>query len=160
MTGARGGALVLSSAPIAVPCRACDGWNEFVLEDYASGPALVRRFAARRGVRLAGAEDVLAAAASGDVAAAEIVASAAAALGSAIAWLVNVLDPHGVVIGGGLGLAPGLVPGSRDFRRARPRLESGSPRPPHRAGGAGRRRRADRRGVDGRPDRRTCAFRR
>ena len=33
--------------------------------------------------------------------------SGAAALGATIAWLVNVLDPEAVVIGGGLGLSEG-----------------------------------------------------
>ena len=49
------------------------------------------------------AEDVLAAA--GDQ---PIVDAAASALGRELARLVNALDPEAVVIGGGLGLAPGF----------------------------------------------------
>jgi glucokinase len=49
---------------------------------------------------------------SGDAEARHIVDTAGAALGAAIARLVNVLDPHAVVIGGGLGLVEGL------YRRA------------------------------------------
>jgi glucokinase len=37
----------------------------------------------------------------------QIVETAADALGSSLGWLVNVLDPEAIVIGGGLGLAPG-----------------------------------------------------
>jgi predicted NBD/HSP70 family sugar kinase len=37
----------------------------------------------------------------------QIVDSAADALGSSIGWLVNVLDPEAIVVGGGLGLAQG-----------------------------------------------------
>jgi glucokinase len=51
---------------------------------------------------------VLALAASGDAEARAVVESAGAALGAAIAQLVNVLDPEAVVIGGGLGSVEGL----------------------------------------------------
>jgi glucokinase len=51
---------------------------------------------------------VLAAAATGDDQAAEIVRSAGEALGNSVGFFVNVLDPGAVVVGGGLGLAGGL----------------------------------------------------
>jgi predicted NBD/HSP70 family sugar kinase len=35
LAGARGGALVLSSGSLGVPCAECSAWTEFVLEDYA-----------------------------------------------------------------------------------------------------------------------------
>jgi glucokinase len=105
--GARGGALVLASGPLTVPCPRCGALTSFVLEDYASGRAIAARFAAARGEPAAGAETALAAAAAGDVAAQEIVTTAAETLGSAIGWLVNVADPAAVVVGGGLGSAPG-----------------------------------------------------
>ena len=107
LTGARGGALVLSSGSLGVPCAECSAWTEFVLEDYASGPALARRYAAATGRAIEGAEVVLAAANAGESAAVQIVDSAADALGSSLGWLVNVLDPEAIVIGGGLGLALG-----------------------------------------------------
>ena len=44
---------------------------------------------------------------TGEPAAVQIVDSAADALGSSLGWLVNVLDPEAIVVGGGLGLAPG-----------------------------------------------------
>ncbi len=107
LAGARGGALVLSSGSLGVPCAECSAWTEFVLEDYASGPALARRYAAASGRDVEGAEMVIAAANEGDPTAAQIVDSAADALGSSLGWLVNVLDPEAILIGGGLGLARG-----------------------------------------------------
>jgi glucokinase len=107
LVGARGGALVLSSGSLGVPCPECSNWTEFVLENYASGPALARRYAEATNRPVSGAEEVLAAANTGEPAATQIVDSAADALGSALGWLVNVIDPEAIVVGGGLGLAPG-----------------------------------------------------
>jgi glucokinase len=107
LVGARGGALVLSSGSLGVPCPECSTWTEFVLEDYASGPALARRYAAASSRVVEGAETVLAAANAGEPSALQIVDSAADALGSSLGWLVNVLDPEASVSGGGLGLARG-----------------------------------------------------
>jgi glucokinase len=99
--GARGNALILASSPLTTTCTACGTTLRPVLEEFASGPALAARFGAERG------EDVLAAAAAGDQAALAVVESAGAALGVSVAWLVNVLDPQAIVVGGGLGLAGG-----------------------------------------------------
>lgn len=109
LVGARGGALVLSTGPLGMPCGSCGAWRDFILEDFASGRALAERYAAatNRDVATTSAQDVLAAAAAGDGEAIAIVDSAADALGSALGWLVNVLDPEALVIGGGLGLASG-----------------------------------------------------
>lgn len=121
LVGARGGALVLSTGPLGMPCGSCGAWREFILEDFASGRALAERYGAATncaagivtdtnadtGTDRISAHDVLAAATSGDRDAIAIVDSAAEALGSALGWLVNVLDPEALVIGGGLGLAPG-----------------------------------------------------
>jgi glucokinase len=107
LAGARGGALVLSSGTLGVPCPACSNWTEFVLETYASGPAIAQRYAAATGQTVVGAETVIAAANESEPLAVEIVDSAANALGSSVGWLVNVLDPEAVVIGGGLGIAQG-----------------------------------------------------
>jgi glucokinase len=73
-----------------------------VLEEVASGPALAASFNVGR------AEDVLSAAERGDPGAVRAVRDAAEALGSGVGWLVNVLDPEAIVVGGGLGLAGGL----------------------------------------------------
>ena len=105
--GARGATGTMASGPLP-------GFNEAdtktllpSLEQIAAGPALVSRFQAVHGAAQC-AEDVLAAAARGNEAAAKVVRSGAAALGASIGGLVNVLDPEMVVLGGGLGLSEGL----------------------------------------------------
>jgi glucokinase len=107
LVGARGGAMVLTSGSLAFPCPGCGAANDFVLEEYASGPALARRYFEATAQEARDAETVTAAANAGDPVAREIVDSATAALGSAIGWLVNVLDPEAVVVGGGIGLSGG-----------------------------------------------------
>jgi glucokinase len=47
-----------------------------------------------------------------------VLESAGLALGSSVAWLVNLLDPEAVIVGGGLGLAEG--PYWDSFARALP----------------------------------------
>lgn len=100
--GARGNALVLATGSLSFVCAHCGQSNDFVLEDVASGPALAARYGASR------AEEVLEAANDGDPRAIKLVRDAGAALGNAVAWMANVLDPQAIVVGGGLGLAGGL----------------------------------------------------
>jgi predicted NBD/HSP70 family sugar kinase len=69
---------------------------------------LVARYNQQRAAPLARAEDVISAAAEGDPVAVAVVDTAASSLGATIALLVNVLDPEAVIVGGGLGAAPGL----------------------------------------------------
>ncbi|MEN9938684.1 MAG: hypothetical protein RLZZ387_5263 [Chloroflexota bacterium] len=107
LAGARGNALVLASSPTTVVCERCGTVNRPVLEEYASGPALVARYNRDYGGHAARGEDVLAAMEAGDAHASLVVTSAGAALGVALGWLVNVLDPEAVVVGGGLGAAGG-----------------------------------------------------
>jgi glucokinase len=107
IVGARGGAVVFASGTLAVPCGQPGEWAAFSLEQYASGQAIARRYRDATGAPVTEARPVVAAAERGDGAAIEIVESAATALGSALGWLVNLLDPDAIVIGGGLGLAPG-----------------------------------------------------
>jgi glucokinase len=125
--GARGNALVLATGPISVP-----GAPPFVLEAFASGSAVAQRYVAGSaqsarsmyaeallGAGSAKAEEVFEAATRGDEHAIEILQSAGHAMGSTIGWLANVLDPAGIVIGGGLGTAEGwywnaLVPSTRE----------------------------------------------
>ena len=95
--GARGNALVLATGPISVP-----GAAPFVLEEFASGLAVSKRF----GVQTA--QQVFDAAALGNTQAIEILQSAGHALGSAMGWLANVLDPAAIVVGGGLGSTAGI----------------------------------------------------
>jgi glucokinase len=93
-TGARGNALV-SGAPL--------------VEEVASGAALAVTAGKTR------AEDVLAS--PGDV---TIVEDAVQALGTELARLVNAFDPEAIVIGGGLGLAPGFA--DRIAAKMRPQI--------------------------------------
>lgn len=72
------------------------------LEAIASGPRLHAEYTRRSGAALADFRDVVALAATGDRHAREVVELGGAAVGSAIGGLVNVLDPHVVVIGGGV----------------------------------------------------------
>jgi glucokinase len=106
--GAHGAAQLLGSGRLALRCPHCDLPSTSVaLEDYAGGPALLDRFRQRSGSRLSGVEDVFAQAAAGNLAAAEVLGESADAIGSYIAFLVGLLDPFGVIVGGGLGLAGG-----------------------------------------------------
>ena len=106
--GAHGAAQLLGSAELALRCAHCGIQSRSVaLEHSAGGPALLDRFQTLTGRRLRRAEDVFAEADAGNSAAADVLGESAEAIGSFIAFLVGILDPHGVVIGGGLGLAGG-----------------------------------------------------
>jgi glucokinase len=105
--GANGNALILASSPLTTQCPHCGAILQPVLEQFASGPAMVARYNAATGSNLRRAEELLAAQEQGDETAAQIISSAGEALGAAVAWLVNVLDPEAVILGGGLGSAVG-----------------------------------------------------
>jgi glucokinase len=113
LAGAHGNALVLASSPYTTTCTECGATLRPVLEEIAAGPGLVAQYNRARLRREPHAppatrgEEVLAAAALGDQDAAAAIHTAAGALGVSVGWLVNVLDPHAVVVGGGLGSAPG-----------------------------------------------------
>ncbi len=104
--GSRGNAIVLSSMPLTV-FDADDRKLEFRLEPFASGSGMVERFNRLHNTGETRAESIVAAAEAGDARAAHILMTAGTALGSAVAWLVNVLDPDAIIMGGGLGLAAG-----------------------------------------------------
>ncbi len=103
--GASGAALVLSSAPRVAICDGCGVESRYVLEDIASGPALARAYS---GASFDDARAVLSAAARGDAKAMQVIARATALLGNAIGQLANCLDPETIIVGGGLGSAPGF----------------------------------------------------
>ena len=100
--GANGAGLVIANGPTRCTCPQCGHVEAHVVEDVSSGPALAAAFA--RGCR---AEDVVAAALAGDVRARAVIDHATAALGPVLAMLAGALDPDRLVIGGGLGSAPG-----------------------------------------------------
>lgn len=106
--GARGNALIFASAPFSVTCTVCGAAQRPVLEEIAAGPALVAHYNRRRPGAAVSARDVTDAAALGDPVAVEVVRGAGEALGVGVGFLVNVLDPEAVIVGGGLGLAGGL----------------------------------------------------
>lgn len=101
--GSRGAALVIGNGPTRHICPQCGHVATTIVEDVASGPGLVAAY----GLGLTG-EDVLAAALAGDTAARQVIEHATHELGRVLSLLVNSLDPAAVVIGGGLGSAPGL----------------------------------------------------
>src|ERR1700730_14892606 len=109
LKGAHGNAITMASSPLSTVCTHCGARLRPVLEEYASGPAIARRFAqARNGEPPETCEEVFRAASHGDKKAIEILTSAGEALGVSAAFLVNVLDPEMIVVGGGLGTAGGL----------------------------------------------------
>jgi len=106
--GRHGSALVATSGTVSTVCPSCGEPIEIVPEEIASGLGMVRRYSEHAPTPAHDrAEDVLAAADAGDEVAQRIVDEGGDMLGGVVAGLVNVLDPEGVVMGGGLGLAPG-----------------------------------------------------
>jgi glucokinase len=106
--GARGNALVLASGALTSVCPTCGTASDQVLEEYASGPALVRRYNERTSKHALAGEDVVAALKAGDPIAADVVRTAGEALGNSLGFMINVLDPEAVIVGGGLGQADGV----------------------------------------------------
>ncbi|HET9646668.1 MAG TPA: ROK family protein [Microlunatus sp.] len=78
------------------------------LELVASAAGIVRQYV-RRGASALGAQAVTAAARSGDAAANEVIAVAAAALGEALGRYLTLLGPRTIVLGGGLSAASDLL---------------------------------------------------
>jgi predicted NBD/HSP70 family sugar kinase len=85
-----------------------DARRRGALESVASAAAVVRA-ARQAGTRLRSARDVFAAAAAGDERAQEIVAEQATIVARALAAIVAVVDPELIVLGGGIGSAPGFA---------------------------------------------------
>ena len=101
--GAHGAAILLGSGPFG-PEMSPDG-RPYPLEELASGPAMVAAYRARGG-HAGNAQEVLDRYDS-DPLAARAVVEAGSAAGRGAALLVNVLDPHALIVGGGLGCAYG-----------------------------------------------------
>src|SRR5262249_4361545 len=97
-----------ATAPSICICPEGAPRDGIAIQDFAAGPALVSRYNSAVSGQVQRAEQVLEAALSGDKIACQVVESAGAIAGAAIALLVDVHDPEVVVIGGGLGLAGGL----------------------------------------------------
>jgi glucokinase len=101
--GAHGAAILLGSGPFG-PKLGPDG-RPYPLEELASGPAMVAAYRALGG-HARTAQEVLDRYDS-DPLAAQAVVEAGSAAGHGAALLVNVLDPHALIIGGGLGCVDG-----------------------------------------------------
>ena len=99
--GSRGAALVIANSQERHRCPACHHEHRFMIEDVASGPAIAAAFG------VTAAEAVLAAARDGDKRALGVIDRATAELGRVLALLADSLDPALMIIGGGLGCAPG-----------------------------------------------------
>jgi glucokinase len=106
--GAHGDALVCANSPLTSICAECGASNQITLEEYASGPALARRYQPYVSEKIGRAEQVIKAASAGDESASEILRTGGTALGVTAGLLVNVLDPEAIVVGGGLGICEGL----------------------------------------------------
>jgi glucokinase len=104
--GWRGRTGTFASAPTVAPLFDTSLAPCIPLEEFSSGQGLTRRYAVRTGETI-DAKALLSRARTGDTIARQIVETGGRALGSAIAQLVNTLDPECVVIGGGLGCAKG-----------------------------------------------------
>lgn len=106
--GAHGAAQLLGSGQLMLRCPHCGVQSRSPgLEAYAAGTALIERFWKLTGRQVRKVEEIFAAMESGDSIAAEVLNESAKAIGSYVGFLVGLLDPLGVVIGGGLGLAGG-----------------------------------------------------
>jgi glucokinase len=113
--GANGNAILMASSPLSTACNHCGAKLHPVLEDYASGPAIAKRFAhAKRNECVGDCQGVFRAASTGDQDAIQILSSAGEALGVSAAFLINILDPEMVILGGGLGTAGGIYRESFD----------------------------------------------
>jgi glucokinase len=106
--GAHGNAIILSSGSLSTTCTECGAELHQVLEEFAAGPALVARYNQRSRQKAARAQEVTEAAARNDSVAIQVVQSAGEALGNSVGFLINLLDPESLIVGGGLGLAGGL----------------------------------------------------
>ena len=106
-TGARGNALIAASGALSFDCNKCGAHSEFVLEEFASGPALVRRYNEISGESVKSGEEVVSAAGRNNPGAIQVLTSGGEALGNLAGLLVNILDPEAIIVGGGLGLSGG-----------------------------------------------------
>lgn len=101
--GAHGFAIHFASSDLVSYDAASGREMVFNLEGFASGLGMSRVYQLRTG-RGATARDIVEGQAGQDGAA--LLEEATTALASYIGQIVNMIDPHGVVIGGGLGTAP------------------------------------------------------
>jgi len=124
--GIAGGAGEIGHVQIDPDGPVCGCGRRGCVEAFASGPSIARAAGAGR------AEDVFAAAATGDVTAARVLEAAGRALGRGLSAAVALLDPQAIIVGGGMAdadpaalavylgearkfLASSFVPGNREI---------------------------------------------
>jgi glucokinase len=120
--GTHGHAISFASGPTFVTAAADGTFNAEALEARASGPGLVRR-AQSLGLQEPDAIAVCRAARAAPGIARDVVDAAATELAIHVAIVANALDPALIVLGGGLGCAPGRYWAT--FRAAFPRYAWG-----------------------------------
>ena len=107
--GAHGAAGEIAFLPLAGdPPDARDARRRGALESAASAAAVVGA-ARRAGIRARSARSVFSAAAAGNALAREVVTAEAVIVARALAAIVAVVDPELIVLGGGIGGAPGFA---------------------------------------------------
>jgi predicted NBD/HSP70 family sugar kinase len=107
--GAHGAAGEIAFLPLGGdPLEAGDARRRGILESAASAAAVVRA-ARRSGSRVRSARSVFAAAEAGDERARKIVGEEAEIVARALSAIVAVVDPELIVLGGGIGRAPGFA---------------------------------------------------
>src|SRR5262245_32947398 len=89
--GVRGYAIHFATMPQTIRCRACGVMHTALLEQTAGGPGIAAAYGHRRGRAIAGAEEVLAAAAAGDREAIGVIDDAEMRLGAAIGLVVDMV---------------------------------------------------------------------
>lgn len=103
LRGANGYAIHFGSSDIMAVCNNCDAQEGFNLEALASGRGLTDTCQKRTGRRFDVRE--LSDGSAGPTGNA-IFEQATNALGSYLGQLINIFDPHAMIVGGGLGMAP------------------------------------------------------
>lgn len=103
--GANGYAIHFGSSDIVPVCNACGAQGAFNLEALASGRGLANTYQKQTGLQLNTHQLIDG---SAGEAGTKILEQATTALGSYLGQLINILDPHAMIIGGGLGMAPGF----------------------------------------------------
>ncbi|CAM5344439.1 Glucokinase [Mycolicibacterium aubagnense] len=100
--GANGFAIHFASSELVTFDEASGKRTDFLLESFASGLGMARVYKARTG-RSATARDIVEGRAGAQ--GAQLLDEATTALASYLGQMINMIDPHGVVVGGGLGTA-------------------------------------------------------
>ena len=102
--GAAGFAIHFGSADLLPVCGACGAQTPFNLESFASGRGLADTFAARTGRSEIDARAIVSGKAGRE--GEKLLDQATTALASYLGQIANMLDPHVIAVGGGLGTAP------------------------------------------------------